>query len=29
MRHDKVLDFILSKANVTLVPKEVPAHNHG
>jgi trigger factor len=29
LRHDKVLDFLLSKANVALVPKEVPAHDHG
>jgi trigger factor len=29
MRHLKVLDFLLSKANVTLVAKEIPAHDHG
>lgn len=29
MRHLKVLDFLLSKANVTLVSKEIPAHDHG
>lgn len=29
MRHDKVLDFLLTKANVTPIPKDVPAHDHG
>ncbi|MSP72390.1 MAG: trigger factor [Myxococcales bacterium] len=28
LRHDKVLDFLLLKANVTLIPKDIPAHNH-
>jgi trigger factor len=29
IRHMKVLDFLLTKANVTLVQKEIPAHDHG
>ncbi|MCB9525660.1 MAG: trigger factor [Myxococcales bacterium] len=29
MRQDKVLDFLLDKANVTVVNKEVPEHDHG
>ncbi len=28
MRHDKVLDFLMSKANVTRVERTVPAHVH-
>ncbi|MBU0552354.1 trigger factor [Myxococcota bacterium] len=28
IRRDKVLDFLISKANVTLVSASVPAHNH-
>lgn len=29
MRQDKVLDFLLSQANVTTVEKDVPEHDHG
>ncbi len=29
LRHLKVLDFLLTQANVTLVSKEIPAHEHG
>lgn len=29
MRQDKVLDFLLTKANVTTIDKDVPAHDHG
>jgi len=29
IRHMKVLDFLLTKANVSLVQKEIPAHEHG
>lgn len=29
MRQDKVLDFLLTKANVTEIAKDVPAHDHG
>lgn len=29
VRQDKVLEFLLTKANVTPVPKDVPAHEHG
>jgi len=29
MRQDKVLDFLLTKANVTSMAKDVPAHDHG
>lgn len=28
IRHDKALDYVLSKANVTRNPKPVPEHNH-
>lgn len=28
MRQDKVLDFLLTKANVTSISKDVPAHDH-
>ena len=28
LKHDKVLDFILTKANVTDVPKDVPKHEN-
>jgi len=28
MRQDKVLDFLLTKANVTTIDKDVPAHDH-
>ena len=29
LRHDKVLDYLLSKADITEVPREVPTSDHG